>query len=100
LLRIAHEAAANAARHAAAREIKVRLAYKPEVVELQVSDDGRGFDSSAPALRGHFGILGMQERANKLNATLTIESTAGFGTTIRVLAPAPSDFRTFSAHSP
>jgi signal transduction histidine kinase len=87
LLRIAHEATANAARHATPRNIRVKLEYRDDTVLLEASDDGRGFDTEAPAPRGHFGILGMQERANKLNATLTIESKAGAGTTVRVVAP-------------
>jgi signal transduction histidine kinase len=93
LLRIAHEAAANAARHAAPRKIRVRLEYGHDTVTLEVSDDGRGFDPEAPAPRGHFGILGMQERANKLNATLSIESKAGSGTTVRIVAPSTNTAR-------
>lgn len=94
LLRIAHEATANAARHASPREIRIRLEYGPDCVTLEISDDGCGFDPDAPAPRGHFGILGMQERANKLNATLAIESKAGSGATIRIVVPAAAIART------
>lgn len=87
LLRIAHEAVANAARHSGASEICARLSYEPDGVTLEVRDNGRGFDPKAPAPRGHFGILGIQERANKLQATVNIESVPGSGTTIRVTAP-------------
>lgn len=93
LLRIAHEAAANAARHAAPRAIRVRLEYGGDAVALEIRDDGCGFDAAAPAPRGHFGILGLQERANKLHAALTIESEPGAGTTIRVVVPAGVVFR-------
>lgn len=94
LLRIAHEATANSARHALPGEIRVRLEYGADTVALEISDDGCGFDPDAPAPRGHFGILGMQERANKLNATLSIESEPGSGATIRVIAPAAAVART------
>jgi signal transduction histidine kinase len=88
LLRIAQEAVANAARHAAPRGIWVRLEYGRDCVVLEVRDDGRGFDPAAPAPRGHFGILGIQERTNKMQAVLAIESAPGSGSTIRVVVPA------------
>lgn len=84
LLRIAHEAVANAARHADPESIHTRLVYAANTVTVEVKDDGSGFDPNAPAPRGHFGILGMQERANKLHATLAVESSVGGGTTVRV----------------
>jgi signal transduction histidine kinase len=87
LLRIAQEAVANAARHASPREIRVRLEYTAETLVLEIRDDGRGFDQSAPAPRGHFGVLGIRERANKLQATATITSTPGAGTVVRVVVP-------------
>lgn len=86
LLRIAHEAVANAARHADPESIQARLIYAPDSVTVEIKDDGCGFDPNAPAPRGHFGILGMQERANKLRATLSVESSIGGGTTVRVTA--------------
>ncbi len=88
LLRIAQQAVANAVQHAAPREIRTRLEYAAEAVTLEVRDDGRGFDPAAPAPRGHFGVLGIRERANKIHATLTLESAPGAGTTIRVVVPA------------
>jgi signal transduction histidine kinase len=94
LLRIAHEAVSNAARHSGASEIRVRLAYEPEAVILEVRDNGRGFDPKAPAPRGHFGILGIHERANKLRASVSIESAPSTGTTIRVVVPHNSGIRT------
>lgn len=96
LLRIAHEAVANAARHAVPCEIRLRLEYKEDAVMLEIRDDGRGFDTSAAAPRGHFGLLGIQERANKLHAALTITSVPGSGTTVRVVIPASVAARTES----
>jgi signal transduction histidine kinase len=88
LLRIAQEAVANAARHAGAREIRVRLEHGVDAVTLEICDDGRGFDPEAPAPRGHFGVLGMRERAAKLQAQLQVESAPGAGTLVRVNVPA------------
>lgn len=90
LLRIAHQAVANAVQHGAAKEIQVSLTYAAEAVTLMVRDNGSGFDSAAPAPRGHFGLLGIRERVNKLQANLAIESAPGTGTTIRVVAPIPA----------
>jgi signal transduction histidine kinase len=87
LLRIAHEAVANAARHANPRNIEVRLEYAANSVSLEVRDDGCGFDTAAAAPRGHFGLLGIQERAGKLNAALRLASAPGQGTTLQIKAP-------------
>lgn len=87
LLRIAQEAVINSARHAAPREIIVDLDYTAPVVRLAIHDNGCGFDPSLPAPQGHFGVLGIRERANKIQAALKIESTPGKGTTVRVEVP-------------
>ncbi|MEO5715475.1 MAG: sensor histidine kinase [Luteolibacter sp.] len=87
LLRIAQEAAANAARHAHPREIRLLLEHTDDALIMEIRDDGLGFNPDAPAPRGHFGVLGIRERANKLHATLAIESAPGSGTTIRVVVP-------------
>ncbi len=91
LLRIAHQAVANAAQHAAPHHISVRLSYAAAAVRLEIRDDGAGFDPAQPARRGHFGILGMRERANKLRAEITIESAAGIGSCVRVNLPVPGE---------
>jgi ligand-binding sensor domain-containing protein/signal transduction histidine kinase len=89
LLRIGQEAVANAVRHAAATRIDVQLIYEAARVSLQVADDGRGFnpspDRSGPV--GHFGIKGMHERAEVIDAALVLESTPGGGTRVSVEAP-------------
>jgi signal transduction histidine kinase len=90
LLRIAQEGVSNAAHHAAARTITVDLDYTSDSVTLEICDDGRGFDPARPAPTGHFGILGVQERANKMQAALAIESAPGKGTMIRVVVPTKS----------
>lgn len=84
LLRIAQQAVANAVRHAAASGIRVRLAYAADRVTLEITDDGCGFDPLSPLPPGHFGLLGLRERAHKIGAEFSLESSPGSGTVIRV----------------
>ncbi len=83
LFRIAQEALTNVAKHAQARSVEIILERRADQVVLVVEDDGVGFDFSASGggPRG-FGLLGMQERAALVGATLLVESAAGRGTTI------------------
>jgi two-component system sensor histidine kinase UhpB len=78
--RVAQEALSNAARHSGAERISVQLRRAGDGVELDVSDDGRGFafDDSERGL----GIAGMRERALLRGGDLTIESRPGHGTTV------------------
>ena len=89
LLRVALEAVTNAFKHAAATTVSVAVAYEPSRVTVEVKDDGRGFDADHPPapVSGHFGLFGMHERAAKLHGELSVTSTAGTGTTIRLVAP-------------
>jgi signal transduction histidine kinase len=87
LLRIAREAVFNAARHADPDHITVRLAYNTDAVTLEINDNGNGFDTARKPPTGHFGLVGMRERANKIHADFSIESTLGSGTTLRVRLP-------------
>jgi signal transduction histidine kinase len=89
LLRIAHEAAANAGRHSHAREVHLSLQVSSSDVIMELRDDGCGFDPGI--MRGgdqrHFGLLSMEQRARKLNGRLEITSSPGIGTTVRVTLP-------------
>lgn len=91
LFRIAQAALSNVVRHAAATSATVRLVFEPQDVTLEVRDDGRGFvvpDSPAEmAPRGHFGLLGMHERAELIGATLTLRSEPGEGARLKVTVP-------------
>jgi PAS domain S-box-containing protein len=90
LYRIAQEALTNVARHAHAGSVDVILERRGDSVMLIVEDDGVGFEAGAHR-RGHgFGLIGMQERAALVGATLEIESAAGKGTTILVRMAAPA----------
>jgi PAS domain S-box-containing protein len=92
LYRIAQEAMTNIAKHAGAANVEVILERRSEHVLLIVEDDGVGFDMAAVqgASEG-FGLLGMQERAALVGATLEIESAVGKGTTVllRMVAASP-----------
>jgi signal transduction histidine kinase len=81
ILRIVHEALQNALRHAEAGHIAVRL--KPD--EVEVSDDGIGFEPGRAELRSrHLGLTSMEERARDLGGRLEVTSTPGDGTTVRL----------------
>jgi signal transduction histidine kinase len=85
VFRIAQEALENALRHADAERLRLRLAATDGRLELTVSDDGVGFDPTAPAVRSRrLGLTSMEERAQALGGTLTIESKPGSGTTVRL----------------
>jgi ligand-binding sensor domain-containing protein/signal transduction histidine kinase len=89
LWRIGQEAMTNAMKHARPKHLRVELAFAPKQVTLQVVDDGRGFDTQNDQLSGdgHFGLIGMRERAERLKGKLNVESGAGAGTRISVTAP-------------
>jgi signal transduction histidine kinase len=89
LYRIAQEALTNVARHSRAANVEVILERRPDHVLLIVEDDGVGFDVGGAAPTQGFGLLGMQERASLVGATLQIESAIGRGTTILVRMAAP-----------
>lgn len=84
LYRIAQEALNNALRHAAATSVAVHLRADAAGLELQVQDDGAGFDLAAAAARGGLGLASMQERAQALGSRLEILSQPGVGTTVKV----------------
>jgi signal transduction histidine kinase len=86
LYRIAQEALNNAARHAHASQITVHLRGEPDLVEVLVRDDGRGFDPARVA-DGHLGLGIMRERAASVGATMTIDSQTGQGTRVAVVWP-------------
>jgi signal transduction histidine kinase/ligand-binding sensor domain-containing protein len=91
LLRIAQEAVANVLKHAGANQIWVKLHTEARRLYLRVVDNGRGFDQSGAfnALGGHFGLIGMRERAERLGGELKLASHPGEGTEVEVTAPLP-----------
>jgi signal transduction histidine kinase len=85
LYRLVQEALSNAAKHARADRVDVRLTALPGSVELVVSDNGHGFDPSQSTTG--FGLLGMRERVELGRGTLELESTPDSGTTLHVTLP-------------
>jgi len=78
----------NVVRHADARQASVNITFSPTLFMIEVADDGKGFavpDSpSAFAPEGHYGLLGLFERAELIGAKLEIHSEQGKGTRIIV----------------
>jgi signal transduction histidine kinase len=86
LLRIVTEAVTNAVKHAGARRIVAGVKFASDALTVRIRDDGRGFDS-ARAMKlssGHFGLLGMNERAQRIGGTLDLRTAPGSGTEIVV----------------
>jgi PAS domain S-box-containing protein len=87
--RIAQEALANAARHAAAGAIVLTLAVRDGHIELVVRDDGRGFDVDGRRSQA-LGLVSMRERALALGGHFEVTSAPGDGTVVRLECPAVS----------
>jgi NarL family two-component system sensor histidine kinase YdfH len=88
LQRTLAEALTNIARHARAAHAQVRLAPTPTGIELTVTDDGAGFDPANAANQpGHYGLLGMRERARLAGGSLEITSQPASGTTLYLRLP-------------
>jgi signal transduction histidine kinase len=87
LLRVTQEALANALKHSGANRIIVALNYESSQVQLRLQDNGNGFDllKVGQATSGHFGLLDMRERAEKIAARFTLNSRPGHGTEILLL---------------
>lgn len=94
LLRITQEALANVHKHAGAERVVLTLSYLEDLVALDVSDDGIGFDSCSyessvrPQDDGGFGLTAMRERVEQLGGRLSVESTPNGGTTLAAALPA------------
>jgi signal transduction histidine kinase len=91
LYRVAQEALNNVARHADADHVLLRLRRKKSRLCLIVRDNGRGFvvpdHLRQLTVDDHFGLIGMQERVELIGGELTLTSSCGQGTTVRVTVP-------------
>jgi signal transduction histidine kinase len=88
---IAREALANAFRHAGAADIEVDVTYGDTALQVRVRDDGGGISTTvlvAGGKPGHFGLIGMRERAKKLGAHVEVWSKPGAGTEVDLRVPA------------
>lgn len=87
LLQMTREALSNAARHARAPRIRIVLGVENRMLVLRVEDDGVGFDALAVRAPGHLGLANLHDRAKALGGSVTIESTLGAGTQLRIQVP-------------
>jgi len=88
--RIAGEALFNVARHARAHAVDVTISYGDRQLGVQIRDDGVGIAPSVLARgskEGHFGLLGMRERAERIGGALSIDSSTGSGTDVMLTLP-------------
>jgi len=92
LLRISQEAITNAVKHSGASQAKIELLFNPQKVVLHVTDNGKGFipETAAGPKDGHFGLLGISERVERLGGHVKITSPLGVGTSISVEIPLAS----------
>jgi signal transduction histidine kinase len=95
LYRMAQEGLSNVLRHAEADKASVSIVFSPDTITMTISDDGIGFtvpESPAEfAPSGHFGLLGLYERAELINAKLDIRSALDQGTELMVILPSAAE---------
>jgi signal transduction histidine kinase len=89
VLRIGQEAVTNAVRHAGASRVLLELRFESRALVLRISDDGSGFHAEhVNELDGHFGLIGMRERAAQLGGILKIDALPAGGTEVELVVPA------------
>jgi signal transduction histidine kinase len=96
VLLIAREALCNAFRHAGADHIEAEVTYTEAALQVRIRDDGQGISAEvleAGGRSGHFGLLGMRERAAKIRARMTVWSKPAAGTEIDLRVPADVAYR-------
>ena len=83
---IVRESINNALRHASPTRVDIQLTIDEGKIVLRISDDGCGLDVNVETRGkpGHFGCIGMRERARKIQATIAWQSVRGRGTTVEV----------------
>ena len=89
LYRLGQEALANITKHAAATRATVAVRNDGVNVDLEIRDDGHGFDPNAP-YAGHLGLTTMRSRAGEIGAKMSIDSTPGHGAAVCVQLPIPA----------
>jgi signal transduction histidine kinase len=98
-LQIAREALTNAFQHAKAELVEVEVSYGEAELHVRVRDDGQGMNDDVlrTGRPGHWGLLGMRERAKKIRANLTLWSKSGAGTEVDLRVPSPVAYRSRSS---
>lgn len=99
--RIGREAVVNAFRHSHAKHITVEVSYLENQLRLLISDDGCGINSEVleSGREGHWGLSGMRERAERINARLKVRSRVGSGTEVELSVPTAVAFQVESNRS-
>ena len=92
LFRIIQESLSNIAHHAEAKNASLRMLYTDAAVSILIEDNGKGFDAESAiehdaSGEGHFGLLGMRERATIIGAQFVVTSKPGQGTRVHVRFP-------------
>jgi PAS domain S-box-containing protein len=91
IYRIGREALRNAFLHAGARHIEARILYDEHLLRLRIRDDGKGIDPKVleeGGRAGHWGLIGIRERAKRMGAQLDFGSQPGVGTEVQLTVPA------------
>jgi NarL family two-component system sensor histidine kinase YdfH len=88
-LRVVSEALTNIAQHAQAQHVAISLRPIDHSLNIEIHDDGAGFDP-AQVGAGHYGLIGLRERARLIGGTFNVESSPGQGTTLKVQLPLAS----------
>ena len=86
LFRLTQEAVQNAVKHAEPSTIKVRMEVMQDLVVISIIDDGKGFDVTVKK-ENSFGIIGMRERVEMLDGSITFHSEIGKGTRVLIKVP-------------
>ena len=87
LYRITQELLTNTAKHADASRVTIQFGLVDDEIRLRVQDDGHGLTAADQSKEGHFGLLGIRERAENLGGRLTVKSRPGEGATFVVRLP-------------
>jgi len=95
IYRIGREAIVNACRHARAGRIETEVEYRPAELRVAVRDDGCGIDHQQLQWerKGHWGLRGMQERAERIGARIRISSSLTLGTQVELCIPGSVAFQ-------
>jgi signal transduction histidine kinase len=83
--RLVQECLANVVKHAHASRVDISVRESAETVDVEVRDDGQGFDDTEPS--DGFGLVGMRERVALVGGTMTIDTSPGAGTVVRLRLP-------------
>jgi signal transduction histidine kinase len=92
LLMVVREALHNAIRHGQPSKVRVDIAFEKKELKVQVRDDGRGFDTAMVSSQpnGHYGLVGIRERAKRIGGILVLHSRLGTGTDLTLSVPRKS----------